>query len=83
MGRVPYLCLITTTTTTTSPQGTYVHQPGSQGIVTTQGTHQGKNQTRSLPRGAPTPGKERGETFLGTACPGLYMLTCVCFRPIQ
>ena len=59
MGRFPHLCLIITTTT--SQQGTYVHQPGSQGIVTTQGTHQGKKQTRSLPRGAPTPGKERGE----------------------
>ena len=53
------------------------------GIVMTQGTHRGTKEKRSLPCGAPNPVEQQGEHISRDRCPGLYMLMCVRFRPVQ
>lgn len=75
------------TTTATSTSGNICSSAMITRHCDDTGDTSGKKQTRSpCPVGHSPLRKEQKKeegTFLGTACPGLYMLTCSCFRPIQ
>lgn len=58
VGKVPDLCIITTTVTS---QGTGIQQLLLQDIVEALGMHRGTKQTKSLPHGAPIPAEEQEE----------------------